>query len=313
MTLLLIKSGDAAAMAEWRRHFAELAPELQIGGWDDPAVEPQHVDYALVWQPEAGRLGGLPNLRMVLSAAAGVDHITHDPAWPAHLPLVRMGGAETGQRMGEYVCLACLTLLRDMRRMVLAQSARRWDFFESPRCAPEVRVGIMGLGNLGTRAAAMLLGLGFPVAGWSRTTKTVPGVECFAGPEGRDAFLQRSDILVCLLPNTPDTRAAIRAETIALLPPGAAVVNAARGAHLVFEDLAAALDGGHLSGAVLDVFAQEPLPPEHPAWTHPRITVTSHLASQAGRAARARYVVDAIRRFEAGEALPNLYDPLRGY
>ena len=313
MTLLLVKSGGEAAVPEWRRHFADAAPHIDVRWWDDPAVAPHQVDYVLVWEPDPGRLAAMPNLRMVLSTAAGVDHITRDPAWPAHLPLVRMGGEETGQRMGEYVCLACLALLRDLRRISLAQASRQWDYFENPRCAPDVRVGIMGLGNLGSRAAAMLTGLGFPVAGWSRTAKTLPGVECFAGPAELDAFLRRSDILVCLLPDTPDTRDAIRADTIALLPSGAAVVNAARGAHLVFDDLVAALDRGHLSGAVLDVFTQEPLPPEHPAWTHPRITVTSHLASLATRGARVRYVADAIRRFEAGEALPNLYDPLRGY
>ncbi len=313
MTLLLVKSGGEAAVPEWQRHFAEAAPHIEVRWWDDPSVQPHQVQYVLVWEPDAGRLAALPNLRMVLSTAAGVDHITRDPSWPAHLPLVRMGGEETGQRMGEYVCLACLALLRDARRIVRAQATRQWDYFENPRCAADVRVGIMGLGNLGTRAAAMLSGLGFAVAGWSRTPKTLGGVACFAGPDERDAFLRQCDILVCLLPDTPDTRGAIRAETIALLPPGAAVVNAARGAHLVFDDLVAALDSGHLSGAVLDVFTQEPLPPDHGAWTHPRITVTSHLASLATRGARVRYVTEAIRRFEAGEPLPNLYDPERGY
>ncbi len=313
MTLLLVKSGGEAALPEWQRHFAAAAPHLEVRWWDDPAVAPHQVDYVLAWEPDFGRLAAMPNLRMVLSTGAGVDHITRDPAWPAHLPLVRMGGDETEQRMGEYVCLACLALLRDMRRISLAQAARQWDYFENPRCAPDVRVGIMGLGNLGSRAAAMLIGLGFPVSGWSRTAKALPGVACFAGGSERDAFLRQSDILVCLLPDTADTRDAIRAETIALLPAGAAVVNAARGAHLVFGDLVAALDSGHLSGAVLDVFTEEPLPPEHPAWTHPRITVTSHLASLATRGARVRYVAEAIRRFEAGEALPNLFDPSRGY
>ncbi len=313
MTLLLVKSGGEAAMPDWQRHFAEIAPEFEVRWWDDPEVQPHQVDYVLVWEPDAGRMAAMPNLRMVLSTAAGVDHITRDPAWPVHLPLVRMGGQETGQRMGEYVSLACLALLRDLRRITRAQAAATWDYFENPRCAPDVRVGIMGMGNLGTRAAEMLCGLGFQVAGWSRTPKVLAGVECFAGAAERDAFLRRSDILVCLLPDTPETRGAIRADTIALLPPGAGVVNAARGGHLVFEDLLAALDTGHVSGAVLDVFTQEPLPPGHPAWSHPRITVTSHLASLATRGARVRYVVEAIRRFEAGQALPNLYDPLRGY
>lgn len=311
--VLLVKSGGEKAVPEWQGHFAEAAPGLDVRWWDDPSVRPEDVDYVLVWEPDAGRLAAMPNLRMILSTAAGVDHITRDPAWPAHLPLVRMGGEETGQRMGEYVCMACLALLRDFRRVTLSQHAQVWDYFENPRCALDVRVGVMGLGNLGSRSAMMLAALGFQVAGWSRSVKTLPGVECFTGAEERDAFLRRSDILVCLLPDTPDTRNAIRAETIALLPRGAAVVNAARGGHVVFDDLVAALDSGHLSGAVLDVFVDEPLPAGHPAWTHRLITVTPHMASLATRRARSFYVADAIRRFEAGEALPNLYDPGRGY
>ena len=313
MSLLLIKSGGEAALAEWRRYFAEVAPALRVHWWEDPAVDPAEVHYVFPWEPQPGRLAAMPNLRLILSPGAGVDHITRDPAWPAHLPLVRMGGEEPAQRMGEYVCLACLALLRDWRRVGLAQAERRWDEFDAGRCAPEVTVGVMGLGNLGTRAASMLAGLGFNVAGWARTPKQLPGVACYAGDAEREDFLRQSDILVCLLPDTPETRGAIRAETLALLPPGAGVVNAARGGHVVWEDLAAALDSGQLSGAVLDVFTEEPLPPDHPAWVHPRVTVTPHLASSASRRSRARYVAEAIRRFEAGEKLPNLYDPARGY
>ncbi len=313
MTVLLVKSGGAAALPEWQQHFAEAAPGLRVHHWDDPAVPAEAVRYAFPWDPEPGRLAALPNLRLIVSPGAGVDHITRDPAWPAHLPLVRMGGEEPGQRMGEYVALACLSLLRDWRRVALSQAAARWEDHPSGRHAPDVTVGVMGLGNLGARAAAMLTGLGFPVVGWARSRKAVPGVTCFAGEGERDAFLARADILVCLLPDTPDTRGAIRAETIALLPPGAAVVNAARGPHVVLDDLLAALDSGRLSGAVLDVFDEEPLPPGHAAWCHPKVTVTPHLASMASRRARARYVADAIRRFEAGEALQNLYDPVRGY
>lgn len=310
---LLVNSGGEAAVAEWQAHFREAAPELDVRWWRDPAVAEDDVRYVLVWEPDAGRLAGLPNLRLILSTAAGVDHITRDPTWPRHVPLVRMGGDETAQRMGEYICMAALGLLRDFRRVTLAQAARRWDYFENPRCAFDVRVGVMGLGNLGARAAAMLAGLGFQVAGWSRSPKVLPGVECFAGEAERDAFLGRTDILVCLLPDTADTRGAIRAETIALLPPGAAVINAARGGHVVLDDVVAALNAGHLSGAVLDVFENEPLPADHVIWDHPLITVTPHMASLASRRARAHYVADAIARFERGDALPNLYDPDRGY
>ena len=311
--ILLVKSGGEAALPEWQAAFAACAPQLDVRWWDDSEVPPNQVAYALVWAPEPGRLAALPNLRLILSSGAGVEHITQDPAWPRHLPIVRMGGEEVQQRMGEYVCLGALALLRDLKRIVAAQADRRWDNFDAIRTAAETRVGVMGMGNLGVRAAEMLLGLGFQVSGWSRGRKQVPGVESFAGPAELPAFLAGTDILACLLPDTPDTRGILRAETLAMLPRGAGVLNAARGGHVVLPDLIAALDSGQLSGAVLDVFDQEPLPADSPAWTHPKVLVTSHLASQASRPARARFVAQCIAAFERGEAVPNLYDPARGY
>ena len=252
--ILLVNSGGEAAVPEWQAEFRAVAAHLDVRWWRDPAVDLTEVPYVFLWAPTPGWLAGLPKLRLILSSGAGVDHITSDPDWPRHVPIVRMGGAETQQRMGEWVCLAALALLRDLPAAIAGQAARRWVEVPSGRTAPETRVGIMGLGNLGAAAAGMLRGLGFQVSGWSRTAKDLPGVRCFAGPEGRDAFLAGADILVCLLPDTPETRGAIRAETLALLPPGAGVVNAGRGGHVVLPDLLAALDAGRLSGAVLDVF-----------------------------------------------------------
>lgn len=311
--ILLVNSGGEAAVPEWQAEFRAAAPHLDVRWWRDPAVDLAQVPYVFLWNPTPGWLAGLPNLRLILSSGAGVDHITSDPDWPRHVPIVRMGGPETQQRMGEYVCLAALALLRDLPAAIAGQAARRWADMSGGRCAPEVRVGVMGLGNLGAHAAGMLRGLGFPVSGWSRTPKHLPGVDCYAGPEGRDAFLAGADILVCLLPDTPETRGAIRAETLALLPPGAAVVNAGRGPHVVLPDLLAALDSGRLSGAVLDVFETEPLPGDAAVWAHPRVIVTPHVASLASRRARARYVAEAIAGFERGKTPWNLYTSDRGY
>lgn len=287
--ILLVNSGGEAAVPEWRALFGTVAPHLDVRWIEDPSVRPEDVAYVFCWNPRAGLLAGLPNLRLIISSGAGVDHITADPSWPRHVPIVRMGGEETGQRMGEYVCLAALGLLRGLPRIIAGQRAARWDHFDAPRTATEVRAGVMGMGNLGRRSAEMLAGLGFQVAGWSLSRKLIPGVESFAGVAERDAFLARSDLLVCLLPDTPDTRGAIRAETIARLPPGAGVINAGRGSHVVIEDLVAALDAGHLAGAVLDVFETEPLPDGDPVFAHPKIIVTPHLASLAARPARVRY------------------------
>ena len=310
--VLVVNSGGKAAVQEWQAHFKLVAPHLEVRFLGDEDLPPEHVHYAFVWAPAPGLLASMPNLRLVLSSGAGVDHIVNDPAWPRHVGIVRMGGEETGQRMGEYVCLSALALLRDLPRMIAGQAARKWDSFDARPTATETRVGIMGLGSLGTAAAAMLRGLGFQVSGWSRSRKALPGVECFAGHE-RDAFLAQAALLVNLLPDTPDTRGMLCAATLAQLPAGAGLVNAGRGPQLVLPDLIAALDSSHLSGAVLDVFDQEPLPPDHPAWHHKRIIITPHVASLASRPARARYVADAIAAFERGETPPNLYDPARGY
>lgn len=295
-------------MPAWQDEFSRIAPRLDVHWLDDPDV--RDADYAFVWTPPPGRLASLPGLRLIVSSGAGVDGIVADPARPRHVPIVRMGGAETVQRMTEYVCLGALALLRDMPRIIAAQHARRWDSFDPDTCATDTRVGVMGLGNLGAPAAAALAGLGFRVAGWARAAKAISGVQCFTD---LDAFLARTDILVVLLPDTPGTRGIVNARTIARLPRGAKLLNAARGAHVVLTDVLAALDAGQLDSAMLDVFADEPLPPEHPVWAHPRAIVTPHTASLASFGARARYVADAIAAFERGERPPNLYDPARGY
>lgn len=311
--ILLVRSGGAAAIPEWRSLFAAVEPRFDVRWFDDPAVDPADVRYVLVWEPTPGRLATMPNLRLICSSGAGVDHILADPTLPKHVPILRMGSDEARQRMGDYVALACLSLLRDMKRIVTSQAMRRWETFDPDRTAAETRVGIMGLGNMGTRAAAMLRGIGFAVSGWTRTPRSVPDVDCYTGAAERDDFLRGADILVNLLPDTEETRGCIDAATLARLPAGAGVVNVGRGPQLVIPDLIAALDSGHLSGAMLDVFDPEPLAADSPLWTHPKIIVSSHLASNSSRRSRVRYVADAIAAFERGESLPNMYDPVRGY
>ncbi|WP_332837290.1 2-hydroxyacid dehydrogenase [Neoroseomonas rubea] len=311
--ILVVKSGGEAALPEWRAHFAEFAPGLDLRWWDDATLDPATVDFALVWDPEPGRLARLPRLRAIFGSGAGVDLIAADPGLPRHVPLVRCVPPEATQRMGEFVCWAVLSLSRDARRMAIAQARSTWDYFEAPFAASERTVGIMGLGAMGQRAAAMLRGLGVPVIGWSRTPKALPDIETFAGAEGRDAFLARSEVLVCLLPATPETKGIIAAPLLERLPRGAGLVQVGRGAQQVLPDILAALDDGQLSGAVLDVFEPEPLPPDSPAWTHPKAIVTPHVGSLPSRRERARYVADCIARVIRGEALPNVYDPARGY
>ncbi|MBK1658262.1 glyoxylate/hydroxypyruvate reductase A [Paracraurococcus ruber] len=308
-----MKSGGEAGLAEFRAAFAGLDPMLDLVRWEEALGAPETVDYALVWDPGPGELARFPHLRVIFGAGAGVDLITADPDWPRHIPLMRMATPEAAQRMGEFCCWAVLSLLKNARRMAIAQAKGAWDYFEAPGRAELTPVGIMGLGAMGARSAAMLRALGFPVLGWSRTRKELPGVESFAGAAALPEFLGRCRMLVCLLPATPETRHIIRAETLALLPEGAGYVGAGRGMQQRLEDVLAALDSGRLSGAVLDVFEPEPLPAGHPLWSHPKATITPHVASLPTRAERAAHVARAIAAFERGEALTNLYDPARGY
>ena len=311
--ILVVKSGGERALPEWQACFAEVAPHLVLRWWDDPSLDPASVDFALVWDPEPGRLARLPRLRAIFGSGAGVDAITADPHLPRGVPLVRCVPPEATQRMGEFVAWAVLSLNRNARRMAIAQARSAWDYFEPPFAAAAQTVGIMGLGAMGQRSAQMLRGLGIPVIGWSRTPKDLPGIETFASADALPAFLARSEVLVCLLPATPETRGLIATPLLARLPRGAGLVQVGRGVQQVLPDILAALDSGQLSGAVLDVFDAESLPADSPAWSHPRITVTPHVASLPSRLERARYVADCIARLERGEALPNVYDPERGY
>lgn len=311
--MLVVKSEGIRAQREWCEHLTHFSPGLVAHPHGAPGVREEDIAYVLTWEPPVGWLASLPNLKAIFSIGAGVDHITRDPSWPRTVPLVRMGGEEVGQRMGEYIAWACLNLLRNGHGFARAQAERRWNYVVAEDTAQDLTVGIMGMGALGATAVPMLRGLGYDVIGWSRSRKAVDGAESFAGPEEFDAFLARSNVLVCLLPSTPETNGIVDAALLAKLPAGAALVNAARGPHVVVPDLIAALDSGHLSGAVLDVFDPEPLPADSPLWAHPKVTVTPHVASIARRRERARFVAGAIADFEAGRPLPNLFDPDRGY
>lgn len=311
--VLLIKSGGAAALPEWQALLAEFAPGLVVRGWDDPTVAPDSVRYVLVWEPSAGRLARFPNLRMIVSSAAGVDHILADATVPRHVPIVRMVTGETAERMADYVTMAAYALIRDLPRLLDAQRRQRWDDTLTGRRASETTVGIMGLGQLGGAAAARLAANGFRVLGWARSPKTLDGVQCHVGAAQLDAFLARSHILVNLLPDTDETRGIIDAALLARLPRGAAIVNVGRGSQLVPDDLLAALDAGQVGDAILDVFDVEPLPAHHPLWRHPRVIATPHVASAVSRRAKARQAAAAIAAHRAGEPLPHLYDRERGY
>jgi glyoxylate/hydroxypyruvate reductase A len=309
MALLFRSSIDSAA--RWRGQIDRLVPGLEVRVWPDIG-DAAAIRYALVWRPEPGLLASLPNLKLILSLGAGVDHIFGDPELPRGVPIVRLVDPYLTDAMSEYVAMQVLRLHRGDLEYQAQQQARIWR--ELPqKNAVERPVGILGFGEIGEAAGRRLRALGFPVAAWGRRQREVEGVTLFAGPEGLPQLLARSEILVCLLPLTAATEGILCAANFAHLPRGAGIVNAGRGAHLIEEDLIPALDSGQLSAAALDVFREEPLPQGHPFWAHPRIIVTPHIAGITNPATAAPIVAENIRRFEAGEPLLNRVDPAQGY
>jgi glyoxylate/hydroxypyruvate reductase A len=309
MALLFRSTVDSSA--RWRAQLTRLTSELEVRVWPEIG-NPAEIDYALVWRPEPGFLASLPNLKLILSLGAGVDHLLGDPQLPRHIPIVRLVDPHMTDAMSEYVVLQVLRLHRRDLDYRAQQEAGVWRELDQQN-AGERRVGILGLGELGQDAAKKLTALGFDVAGWSRSEKHVAGIASYAGAAGLAPLLGRSEIVVCLLPLTTETERILNASTLALLPKGAALVNAARGAHLVEDDLLAALASGQVSAAVLDVFREEPLTTDHPFWHHPRVIVTPHVAAFTNPTTAAPIILDNIRRFEDGRPLLNRIDPARGY
>jgi len=309
MALLFRSTVDSAA--RWQAQLARLTQQLDIRVWPEIG-NPMEIDYALVWRPEPGFLASLPSLKLILSLGAGVDHLLGDPQLPRHIPIVRLVDPHMTDAMSEYVVLQVLRLHRRDLDYRAQQEAGVWRELDQQNAAAR-RVGILGLGELGQDAAKKLKALGFDVAGWSRSEKNLGGIASYAGAAGFAPLLSRSEILICLLPLTTETEGILNANTLALLPKGAALVNAARGAHLVEEDLLAALASGQISTAVLDVFREEPLPAGHPFWRHPRVIVTPHVAAFTNPTTAAPIILDNIRRFEDGRPLLNQVDLARGY
>ncbi len=309
MTLLFAwRDGDAAG---WVAALKSDMPELDIRVWPDIG-DPDEVAFALVWGELAGELRRLGRLEIIFSLGAGVEHLLGCPDLPSGVPIVRLVDPALRVGMVEFVLMRVLHYHRRMPEYAAQQ--RRHEWREMAQTLPgERRVGVMGLGELGGAVAEALIGLGFDVAGWTRTRRAMAHVACFHGPDELHRFLDRSDILVCLLPLTQETENILNAELFATLPKGACIINVARGGHLVDDDLIAALDAGHLDGANLDVFRTEPLAPDHPFWTHGKITVTPHISAWSLPRTAAKTVCDNIRRHLAGEKLLHVVDRERGY
>lgn len=315
MSLLFACAGtDPETWADpeiWTEALRSELPDLEIRVWPDYG-EADEIEFALVWGDVARELGRFKNLKILFSLGAGVEHLLVDAAVPQEVPIVRMVDPALRSGMIEFVLMRILHYHRRMPEYEALQKQARWMPLDQ-KPAGEQRIGIMGLGALGGAVAETLIPFGFDLAGWSRTPGNMEGVTCFDGDDGLVPFLNRSDILVCLLPLTRATRNMLDAKLLGALPAGGFLINVARGNHLVDEDLLAALDSGHLAGATLDVFRDEPLPADHPFWSHPKITVVPHIAAQTHAGTSAGAIANNIRRFRNGEELWHVVDKARGY
>lgn len=292
----------------WIAGLRAALPAAEVSVWEPGAPA---ADYAVVWAPPQAFLDEQPGLRAVFNIGAGVDALLK-LRLPPTARVVRLDDAGMSVQMAEYVCHAVIRHFREFDGYEADVRQGRWSY-RKPRSRADFAVGVMGLGVLGSRVAQALRVFEFPVNGWSRSPKALDGVRGFSGREGFNDFLAASRVLVNLLPLTPDTQDILNRGTLSRLQPGGYVINVARGAHLVDEDLLALLDEGHLAGATLDVFRTEPLPAGHPFWAHPKITVTPHTSARTLRDESIAQIAGKIRALEQGEPIAGIVDPVRGY
>lgn len=298
--------------SHWESALKERRPGLEVYVYPNTAPPAEQVEFALAWNHPPGVFTNFPNLKCIASTGAGVDHILRDPELPEGVQITRIVDEDLTQDMATFVTAQVLNHVRGLHRYKEAQRSHTWKQHSYKRTA-EVVIGVMGMGVLGAYTAQQLSKLGFKVNGWSRSPKLIEGIGAYAGTEELTAFLEKANILICLLPLTKDTANILNKDTFSKLPKGAYIINVARGEHVVDEDLIDMLDQGHLSGASLDVFREEPLPEEHPFWEHPLIHVTPHIASITNPASAVSQILENYDRMRHGESLINVVSKTKGY
>lgn len=307
---ILLYRGDGV-IEPWVREFASAMPHAVTMGWKEGQVlEP--CDYAVLWNPAPALLAQLANVKAIFLMGAGVDALLKHGETLPDVPLVRLGDAGMGVQMAEYVTHAVLRYFR--RFDEYEQQARHGAWNQLPLIPKEAfTIGVMGLGRLGLPVVDAMRHFGFPVRGWSRTPKDIPGVETYAGMEQLDAFLRGTRVLVCMLPLTSETANLLDRHNLGKLQQGAYLINVSRGAIIAEPDLMTLIRSGHIAGATLDVFRHEPLPAPHPFWNEPRIAITPHISALTMRLEAVHQIADKIAALENGQPVDDLVDRNLGY
>jgi glyoxylate/hydroxypyruvate reductase len=296
----------------WIKDFGKFLPGAEVEIWH-AGEKARPCDYAVVWAPPETMLPELADVKAIFNTGAGVDALLKfGDALPRHVPVIRLGDAGMGAQMAEYVVHAVLRYFRRFDQYETQARAGTWAPLPQFR-REDFAVGVLGMGALGSQVLKALAPFGFPLRGWSRTEKSVAGVQCYHGPAGLDTFLRGTRVLVCMLPLTPDTSNIIDRSNMSKLPQGAYLINVARGAHLAEPDLLNLIKAGHLAGATLDVFRNEPLPAQHPFWQEPRITITPHISALTLRRESVQQIAEKIGKIENGELVDGIVDRNLGY
>jgi glyoxylate/hydroxypyruvate reductase A len=292
----------------WVQGLQQALPQANVSAWA-PGAPP--ADHAIVWAPPQQFIDEQQGLQTLFNIGAGVDALLQLKLPPA-LKVVRLDDAGMSVQMAEYVCHAVIRHFREFDGYDADTQVGKWSY-RKPRSRADFAVGVMGLGVLGERVAKALQVFDFPVNGYSRSPKDLPGIRCFSGAQALPGFLVATRVLVNLMPLTPETENILNHANLSLLQQGGYVINVARGKHLVEEDLVTLIDSGHLSGATLDVFRTEPLPVDHPFWRHPKITVTPHTSARTLREESIAQIVGKIQALQLGQAINGVVDSQRGY
>jgi glyoxylate/hydroxypyruvate reductase A len=296
----------------WIKDFTKFLPEAEFEIWHAGETS-QPCDYAVVWSPPEAMLPELAQVKAIFNTGAGVDALLRfGDAIPREVPIIRLGDAGMAVQMAEYVTYSVLRYFRRFDEYEAQARAGLWAPLPQ-HTKGDFPIGVLGMGVLGTRVLEALAPFGFPLRGWSRSEKRMPGVQCYHGSDGLDTFLRGSRVLVCMLPLTPETSNLVDRTNMGKLPAGAFIINVARGAHLAEPDLLSLIKSGHIAAATLDVFRNEPLPAQHPFWQEPRITITPHISALTLRRESVQQIAEKIRKLEKGEPVADIVDRNQGY